>query len=67
MDELIRNAAFIWLEEQTRVRGDVLSWDILQKGFEFNGQRIIPIVAAGTWKPKMMELPLSITPRRFLS
>ena len=61
MDDLIRNAAFIWLEDQTKIHGDVLSWDILQKGFEFNDQRIIPIGAAGIWKPKIMELPLSIT------
>jgi putative restriction endonuclease len=61
MDDLIRNAAFIWLEEQTQLYGDVLTWEILQKGFEFKGQRIIPIGASGIWKPKTMELPLSIT------
>jgi putative restriction endonuclease len=61
MDTQIRNAAFIWLEEQTRLHGDVLPWEVLHKGFEFQGQRIIPIGATGIWKPKVMELPLSIT------
>jgi putative restriction endonuclease len=61
MDSLIRTAAFIWLEEQTHMHGDVLPWEILQKGFDFQGQRIIPIGATGIWKPKIMELPLSIT------
>jgi putative restriction endonuclease len=61
MDTQIRNTAFIWLEEQTRLHGDVLPWEVLQKGFDFQGQRIIPIGASGIWKPKVMELPLSIT------
>jgi putative restriction endonuclease len=61
MDDLIRTAAFIWLEEQTKIHGDVLPWKILNKGFEFKGERIIPIGASGIWKPKSMELPLSIT------
>jgi putative restriction endonuclease len=61
MDDQIRNAAFIWLEEQAQIYGDVLPWEILQKGFEFQSQRIIPIGASGIWKPKIMDLPLSIT------
>lgn len=61
MDDLIRNAAFTWLEEQTNIHGDVLPWDILHRGFEFRGERIIPIGATGIWKPRSMKLPLSIT------
>ncbi len=61
MDHQIRNAAFIWLEEQTNIHGDVLPWEILHKGFDFMGQRVIPIGATGIWRPKMMDLPLSIT------
>ena len=60
MDDLIRTTAFIWLEEQTQIYGDVLTWEILQKGFEFKGQRIIPIGATGIWKPRIMDFPLSI-------
>jgi putative restriction endonuclease len=61
MDDQIRNAAFIWLEEQTNIHGDVLPWEILHKGFDFMGQRIVTIGANEIWKPKVMELPLSIT------
>jgi putative restriction endonuclease len=61
MDDLIRNAAFTWLEEQTNIHGDVLPWEILHRGFDFQGERIIPIGVTGIWKPKSMELPLSIT------
>ena len=39
MDQQIRTAAFIWLEEQTNIHGDVLPWEILHKGFDFMGQR----------------------------
>lgn len=60
MDDQIRNAAFIWLVEQTGIYSDVLPWEILKKGFEFQGQQIIPIGAKGIWKPKIMEYPLSI-------
>ncbi len=60
MDDQIRNAAFIWLGEQTRIYSDVLPWEILKKGFEFQGQQIIPIGAKGIWKPKIMDYPLSI-------
>ncbi len=61
MDTEIRSAAFIWLEDQTKIYGDVLPWNILSKGFVFQGQRIIPIGAAGIWKPAIMQYPLSIT------
>jgi putative restriction endonuclease len=61
MDSQIRNAAFVWLEQLTPIHGDVLPWKILHKGFDFLGQRNIPIGATGIWKPKMMDLPLSIT------
>ena len=38
MDELIRLAAFKWLEEQALIHGDVLPRTLLEKGFLFNGQ-----------------------------
>jgi putative restriction endonuclease len=61
MDDLIRTAAFEWLEEQTNVFGEVLPRTILETGFEFKGQRITLLGPSGIWKPKVMELPLSIT------
>lgn len=61
MDSQIRIAAFAWLEQLTIVHGDVLPWEVLHKGFNFQGERIIPIGATGIWKPRIMDLPLSIT------
>jgi putative restriction endonuclease len=61
MDTQIRTAAFAWLEQLTLIHGDVLPWEDLHKGFDFNGERIIPIGATGIWKPRIMDLPLSIT------
>jgi putative restriction endonuclease len=61
MDPQIRLAAFTWLEQLTLTHGDVLPWNVLNKGFDFKGERIIPIGATGIWKPRQMDLPLSIT------
>lgn len=61
MDQQARTAAFKWLEEQALLHGDVLPRNILEQGFIFNGQRIILIGPQGIWKPKVFELPLSIT------
>lgn len=60
MDSQIRIGAFSWLEQLTLIHGDVLPWDVLHKGFDFKGERIIPIGATGIWKPRIMDLPLSI-------
>ena len=54
MDTQIRTAAFTWLEQLTLIHGDVLPWEILHKGFDFMGQRIVPIGATGIWKPKII-------------
>jgi putative restriction endonuclease len=61
MDDLIRNLAFTWLEEQTNVYGEVLPRSLLEAGFEYKGQRITLLGPSGIWKPKVMDLPLSIT------
>lgn len=61
MEEKIRIAAFHWLEQQTAIHGDVLSYDIMQKGFVFNGERVTVVGPQGIWKPKQFQLiPLSI-------
>ncbi len=58
----IRIAAFNWLEEQTLIHGDVLPRTLLEKGFNFNGQRITLMGPKGIWKPaSMTDVPLSIT------
>lgn len=60
-DHEIRNAAFNWLNEQIEIHSDVLSRDLLRKGFEFKGVRIPLVSPQGIFKPKEMELPLTIT------
>lgn len=60
-DFQVRLAAFQWLAEQVNLHGDVLSRKKLEKGFEFQGQRIPLVAPQGIFKPKILDLPLSIT------
>ena len=59
-DLAIRFAAFKWLSEQVNIHGDVLPRPLLQKGFEFEGNRVPLVAPQGIFKPRLMELPLSI-------
>lgn len=61
-DARIRLEAFAWLQKQQRYHGDVLSAELLRKGFEIDGF-IVPLMGpSGIWKPKVLaDLPLSIT------
>lgn len=59
-DHTIRTAAFAWLTEQVDRRGDVLPWKVLQRGFELDEERISLVSMPGIFKPRMMDLPLSI-------
>lgn len=59
-DADIRRAAFGWLAERVAERDDVLSWSVLQDGFEVNGVRVPLVSMQGIFKPKVCELPLSI-------
>jgi len=61
MDDLIRLAAFNWLKDQVRIQGEVLPWTFLERGFMYEGQKIHLVGQSGIWKPKIMQLPLSIT------
>ncbi|HNX49757.1 MAG TPA: HNH endonuclease [Thermoanaerobaculaceae bacterium] len=61
VDTRVRLAAFRWLEEQTAIHGDVLPWDLLQRGFDFEGQRVPLLSQQGIFKPRILpQLPLSI-------
>ncbi len=61
-DKAVRVAAFKWLEQQTRIHGDVLPRDLLASGFEFSGHCIPLISRQGIFKPKVLpEIPISIT------
>lgn len=64
-DLQIRNAAFHWLQEHIEIHGDVLPRALLQQGFEFQGERVPLVSPQGIFKPRIMELPLTIstTPR----
>ena len=59
-DSAIRLAAGDWLREQTDKYGPELEWSLLVHGFEFRGARISVVSQRGIWKPRQMEMPLSI-------
>jgi putative restriction endonuclease len=62
IDLQVRVTAFNWLSEQVTTQGeDVLPRKLLEQGFEFQGQRIPLIAPQGIFKPKLLELPISIT------
>jgi putative restriction endonuclease len=60
-DLAVRLAAFGWLSKQTNIHGDVLPRALLQRGFEYDGNRIPLIAPQGIFKPQVLDLPISIT------
>ena len=60
-DKKIRLAAFNWLQKQVEIHGDVLDRTLLAQGFEFKGTRIPLVSPQGIFKPKQMDIPLTIT------
>lgn len=61
-DLSIRMAAFQWLAEQTAIYGeDVLPRSLLQQGFHYKEEQVHLIGPQGIFKPRIMDLPLSIT------
>ena len=61
MQEKIRIAAFNWLAKQVAIHGDVLPRGLLGQGFEFKGERVPLLGPQGIFKPRLLDLPLSIT------
>lgn len=62
LDQRVRTAAFAFLEQQTRLDGDVLPRSVLTEGFLFDGRRVPLIGPQGIFKPAVLpEMPLSIT------
>jgi putative restriction endonuclease len=58
----IRTKAFDWLTEQSSIHGDVLPRrPLLEKGFIFRGENVPLLSAQGIFKPRIMNLPISIT------
>ena len=62
IDLQVRLAAFNWLSEQVNLHEEkILPRELLQHGFEFERQRIALIAPNGIFKPKILDMPLSIT------
>jgi putative restriction endonuclease len=57
----VRMVAFDWLKQQTTVLGDVLPRSLLQRGFDYQGERVPLVAPQGIFKPRILDLPLSIT------
>ena len=60
-DAKVRAAAFEWLSRRVSMHGEVLSRDLLARGFELDERRIPLVGPQGIFKPAVMEVPLSIT------
>jgi putative restriction endonuclease len=60
-DAKVRAAAFNWLSDQVMRYGDVLSREALAHGFLFEDVRVPLVGPQGIFKPRILELPLSIT------
>src|SRR4051812_8369279 len=58
---LVRLAAFNFLDEQTRLIGEVLPIDVLRGGFTYDGDRIPLMGPQGIFKPARLDLPISVT------
>lgn len=60
-DLQIRLTAFDWLTAQTDIHGDVLERELLLQGFEYHGQRVALMSPQGIFRPRHLDLPLTIT------
>ncbi len=61
VDSVIRRRAFDWLAEQVVLHGDVLPRAVLSQGFMFEDDRVPLVGPQGIFKPRILEVPLSIT------
>lgn len=60
-DARIRQAAFDWLTDQVDRLGDVLPRLVLVQGFIWNDERVPLLGPQGIFKPRIMDVPLSLT------
>lgn len=60
-DGRVRQAAFAWLAEQVGLHGDVLPRSVLAQGFMYEGNRVPLLGPQGIFKPRVLDVPLSIT------
>ena len=61
LDHLIRQRAFDLLAELSDRFGEALPFQALSRGFEFEGMRVPLLGPQGIFKPRLLEIPLSIT------
>ena len=61
LDQRARLAAFQWLRAHMDVHGEVLPRSLLAEGFTLDGIRVPLLGPQGIFKPRVCELPLSIT------
>jgi putative restriction endonuclease len=61
MDDLIRLAAFNWLNEQKEIHDEILPRTLLETGFKYQNQNVHVIGPQGIFTPQILDLPLSIT------
>jgi putative restriction endonuclease len=60
-DIRIREHAFGWLRERVAIHGEVLPRSELEVGFVLDSEQIRLVGPSGIFKPKVMQLPVSIT------
>lgn len=60
-DARVRAAAFDWLREQTPSPDDLLSRALLARGFVLDDQRVPLLGPQGIFKPRVLDIPISIT------
>jgi len=60
-DLRVRLAAFEWLREQIALHPDGLPRTVLEQGFVLEGSRVPLIGPQGIFKPRVCEVPLSMT------
>ena len=61
LDLRVRLAAFQWLAAHAELHGEALPRSVLAEGFEFDGVRVPLLNPQGIFKPRILDLPLSIT------
>jgi putative restriction endonuclease len=60
LDDLLRSGVFAWLDRESDNGALPLSWSQLTR-CRIAGEQVRLIGATGIWKPRQMELPVSIT------
>lgn len=61
MNQALRLTAFDWLREQNIIHQGVIPRTILEQGFVVERTVITLVGPSGIWKPRVFDLPLSIT------